>query len=517
MRWSFYDCVIFLLQDAHEFLNICLHQLIEEVQHVSGTTFGESNIKVCPVSKNFEGCLRKYIKCTEKDCSGGIKMNALFGNFFKNEELERKCEKCECATAVQNVKIISMPRIIILHLVRSEFDPRSGIEEKNSNRINADRHLKIGNFCSENVSGPPPLNIKDTSNCQFNLDDDGTPFLDNPSVLCKSRRRLNMSSVEDEWSGKNGLNSLESSNENLFLLSETELLELAKRESVKENETFTCKENIGYSSKTTARLKGGALHNFYSGTRTPRKRMLSFDEMNNKEESDKNIKKLPRFHDDARNKQKQGKRKTGLTFRRLNEIPMDSEESDDFVSNKKRNLAVRNSNDGKIPPYLSSGRLKGRTSNEVVGSKKEKWHAVSEGNEEDDLMRAVELSKIEHDKKALEQSQLDQAILLSLQDARQEAVVDTELHQGTSDLENDDQKNKDDFMYRIVSVVSHRGSTPSGGHYVSDVYDVKNEQWNRYDDIRVRKIKEYTVRYDEMLDGYIYFYMHRLCIKLLQE
>lgn len=197
-------------------------------------------------------------------------------------------------------------------------------------------------------------------------------------------------------SGKNGLNSRESSNENLFLLSETELLELAKRESVKEKETFTCKENIDYRSKTTARLKGGALHNFYSGTRTPRKRMLSFDKMNNKEESDKNIKKIPRFHEDASNKQKQGNIQTRLTFRRLHKIPMDSEESDDFVSNKKRNLAVGNLNDGKIPPYFSYERLKGRTSNEVAVSKKEKWYTVSEGNEEDDLMRAVELSKIEH-------------------------------------------------------------------------------------------------------------------------
>ncbi|CAB3995353.1 ubiquitin carboxyl-terminal hydrolase 37 isoform X1 [Paramuricea clavata] len=175
----------YLQNDAHEFMNICLDQMKEEVQEALGEKSEDIAAKVCPVVRNFEGSLRKYIKC--KGCKDVVTKDELFnhlslniphnqsrsptkvqltrllGRFFQAEELERSCEKCKCATAVQYLKIRTLPRVIILHLLRSEFDQYRGTQEKNSHRIQVDRFLEIGSFCSSDISGPPPFVPKKTS------------------------------------------------------------------------------------------------------------------------------------------------------------------------------------------------------------------------------------------------------------------------------------------------------------------------------------------------------------------
>lgn len=63
--------------------------------------------------------------------------------------------------------------------------------------------------------------------------------------------------------------------------------------------------------------------------------------------------------------------------------------------------------------------------------------------------------------------------------------------------------------YRLISIVSHIGSTSSSGHYISDVYDIKKQSWFTYNDLEVSRTLEATVQCDRDRSGYIFFYMHK--------
>lgn len=60
--------------------------------------------------------------------------------------------------------------------------------------------------------------------------------------------------------------------------------------------------------------------------------------------------------------------------------------------------------------------------------------------------------------------------------------------------------------YRLVSIVSHIGSTSMNGHYISDVYDVEKKCWLSYDDSTVMKRDERRLREERRRTGYIFFY-----------
>ncbi|XP_064597837.1 ubiquitin carboxyl-terminal hydrolase 37-like [Liolophura sinensis] len=63
------------------------------------------------------------------------------------------------------------------------------------------------------------------------------------------------------------------------------------------------------------------------------------------------------------------------------------------------------------------------------------------------------------------------------------------------------------YSYKLVSVVSHIGSTSSAGHYISDVYDFKKGEWYSYNDSHVTKTTEAEIRKRRERSGYIFFYM----------
>ncbi|XP_012863427.1 ubiquitin carboxyl-terminal hydrolase 29-like [Echinops telfairi] len=69
--------------------------------------------------------------------------------------------------------------------------------------------------------------------------------------------------------------------------------------------------------------------------------------------------------------------------------------------------------------------------------------------------------------------------------------------------------------YRLISAVSHLGSSTESGHYVSDLYDFAKQAWFTYDDLRVSQTQEDWVRADRRRDGYIFFYMHNDIFELL--
>lgn len=61
--------------------------------------------------------------------------------------------------------------------------------------------------------------------------------------------------------------------------------------------------------------------------------------------------------------------------------------------------------------------------------------------------------------------------------------------------------------YRLVSVVSHFGSSPNSGHYVSDVYDFQRQAWLLYSDVQVFESSDPSIQENRLNSGYIFFYM----------
>jgi ubiquitin carboxyl-terminal hydrolase 26/29/37 len=53
------------------------------------------------------------------------------------------------------------------------------------------------------------------------------------------------------------------------------------------------------------------------------------------------------------------------------------------------------------------------------------------------------------------------------------------------------------------------GISPSSGHYISDVFNLKDNFWLSYDDDKVEKLTESEVLKNRANTGYIFFYIHK--------
>ncbi|XP_028393175.1 ubiquitin carboxyl-terminal hydrolase 37-like isoform X2 [Dendronephthya gigantea] len=564
--------------DAHEFMYIFLDQMKEEVQQALEDNSEETIAKVCPVVRNFEGSLKHVIEC--KGCKNVVTKHEIFnhlslylprshtssltrllGRFFQVEELERTCEKCDCETATQYVKIQTLPRVIILHILRSGFDQYRGTQEKISNQIQVDRFLVVGSFCCSDVSGPQPFfrRRKSPSKSDFVADCDLTPFSDEDFAVTKPRRRLNMSAADDTLSDttpektafctqensssslkknafssqKNAkkkypdwvyaqtkrptvINCIDSSDDDdlnkaklasLNLLSEEEQIRRAKIESLKEEtelQNFEITVSVEPVSDSSA--------SEFPGVKT-----LQENKSLESEEEEIRLAKVTSLDECFPNVEERiategNEIRGGSNTKRRN---LSSEEE---TKTHLEELERVNTTDKTQASHGSSSK---RRKIEQTGNKTMDMDIVpADYDENKHLKEALEMSLRDKD---LEQSQMEEAIRMSLQDGLDNVklndIVLPETSGDDTDMKEMGEENAstDDFSYRLVSVVSHVGSSASVGHYISDVYDIESEQWTRYDDITAEKIEEYAVRYCKRSDGYIYFYMHRSCVNLLQQ
>ncbi|XP_050997863.1 ubiquitin carboxyl-terminal hydrolase 26 [Acomys russatus] len=67
---------------------------------------------------------------------------------------------------------------------------------------------------------------------------------------------------------------------------------------------------------------------------------------------------------------------------------------------------------------------------------------------------------------------------------------------------------KDKTIYRLISIINHIGSSPDGGHYISDAFDFRKRCWFSYNDQQVTSIHEDFVQKARSSTGYVFFYMH---------
>uniref|UniRef100_A0A671R7Q7 Ubiquitin carboxyl-terminal hydrolase n=1 Tax=Sinocyclocheilus anshuiensis TaxID=1608454 RepID=A0A671R7Q7_9TELE len=138
-------------------------------------------------------------------------------------------------------------------------------------------------------------------------------------------------------------------------------------------------------------------------------------------------------------------------------------------------------------------------------------HEAREMREDDDLKRATELSLQEFNNSLPE-------LLCSDDDSGNEDGLDMEYSEAEAEeLKKNAETGELPNSFRLISVVSHIGSSSSSGHYISDVYDMRKQSWLTYNDLDVSRTQESTVQRDRDRSGYIFFYMHKDVFEELSE
>lgn len=173
--------------DAHEFLSQVLDQLKEEVAKVMKSTPSPSRSPrevtegmevVNPTLQNFEFEVTHTISCS--NCPEEVTKAEQFYDlslemprrragstpctiqhaldlFFRKESIEYKCEKCGCCKAEVSHKFTKLPRVLILHLKRYNYNSGSSVQSKMLQNIVIPKFLSLSTHCNEDTSKPYPI------------------------------------------------------------------------------------------------------------------------------------------------------------------------------------------------------------------------------------------------------------------------------------------------------------------------------------------------------------------------
>ncbi|CAH6791772.1 ubiquitin carboxyl-terminal hydrolase 37 isoform X2 [Phodopus roborovskii] len=506
----------YVQNDAHEFLSQCLDQLKEDMEKLNKTwktepILGEENspdtsatkVFTCPVITNLEFEVQHSIIC--KACGETIPKREQFNDlsidlprrkkplpprsiqdsldlFFRAEELEYSCEKCGGKCALVRHKFNRLPRVLILHLKRYSFNVALSLNNKIGQQVIIPRYLTLSSHCTENTKPPFTLGwsahmamkftFKSKSSFTSCLDSDSEDELKRSVAL--SQRLCDISGNEQQQEDVEKDSKLcrlepgksESKHSGFDRMSEEEVLaavlEISRREaspelSHEDDDKPTSSPDTGFAED--------------------------------------DVQEMPE-NPDAMETEKP-KTITEPDPARFAEITKDCDEN-------KENKTPEGSQ-GEVDWLQQYDMDREREEQELQQAlaqslqEQEAW----EQKEDDDLKRATELSLQEFNNSFLDS-------LGSDEDSGNEDVFDMEYTEAEAEeLKRNAETGALPHSYRLISVVSHIGSTSSSGHYISDVYDIKKQAWFTYNDLEVSKIQEATVQNDRDRSGYIFFYMHK--------
>ncbi|XP_062960295.1 ubiquitin carboxyl-terminal hydrolase 37 isoform X3 [Cynocephalus volans] len=506
----------YMQNDAHEFLSQCLDQLKEDMEKLNKTwktepVPGEENLPdisatkvyTCPVSANLEFEVQHSIIC--KACGEIIPKREQFNDlsidlprrkkplpprsiqdsldlFFRAEELEYSCEKCGGKCALVRHKFNRLPRILILHLKRYSFNVALSLNNKIGQQVIIPRYLSLSSHCTENTKPPFTLgwsthmamkfNFKSKNSLALCLDSDSEDELKRSVAL--SQRLCEMSGNEQQQEDTEKDSKLcriepdksKLENSGFDRMSEEELLaavlEISKREtspspSHEDDDKPTSSPDTGFAED--------------------------------------DIQEMPENPDTMETEKPKAVTEPDLAS--FTEITKDCDEN-------KENKTPEGSQ-GEVDWLQQYDMEREREEQELQQAlaqslqEQEAW----EQKEDDDLKRATELSLQEFNNSFLD-------ALGSDEDSGNEDVFDMEYTEAEAEeLKRNAETGNLPHSYRLISVVSHIGSTSSSGHYISDVYDIKKQAWFTYNDLEVSKIQEAAVQSDRDRSGYIFFYMHK--------
>lgn len=518
----------YVQNDAHEFLSQCLDQLKEDMEKLNKTwktepVLGEENPPdasaakafTCPVTANLEFEVQHSIIC--KACGEIIPKREQFNDlsidlprrkkplpprsiqdsldlFFRAEELEYSCEKCGGKCALVRHKFNRLPRVLILHLKRYSFNVALSLNNKIGQQVIIPRYLTLSSHCTENTKPPFTLGwsahmaisrplkasqmvnscitspstpskkftFKSKSSFTSCLDSDSEDELKRSVAL--SQRLCDMSGNEQQQEDVEKDSKLE--NSGFDRMSEEEVLAAVLEMSRREALPVLCRED---DDKPTSSPDTGF--------------------------AEDDVQEMPENPDAMEaEKPKTIAEPDPASF---SEITKDCDEN-------KENKTPEGSQ-GEVDWLQQYDMEREREEQELQQAlaqslqEQEAW----EQKEDDDLKRATELSLQELNNPFLDS-------LGSDEDSGNEDIFDMEYTEAEAEeLKRNAETGNLPHSYRLISVVSHIGSTSSSGHYISDVYDIKKQAWFTYNDLEVSKIQESSVQSDRDRSGYIFFYMHK--------
>ncbi|XP_008823936.1 ubiquitin carboxyl-terminal hydrolase 37 isoform X1 [Nannospalax galili] len=507
----------YMQNDAHEFLSQCLDQLKEDMEKLNKTwktepVPGEENspdssitkVYTCPVITNLEFEVQHSIIC--KACGETIPKREQFNDlsidlprrkkplpprsiqdsldlFFRAEELEYSCEKCGGKCALVRHKFNRLPRVLILHLKRYSFNVALSLNNKIGQQVIIPRYLTLSSHCTENTKPPFTLGwnahmaisrpLKASQLVNSCVTSPSTPSNEDElkRSVALSQRLCNPSGIEQqqedlEKDPKLSPDKSELENSGFDRMSEEEVLAAVLEISRRETSPVLCRED---DDKPTSSPDTG----------------FAEDDL---QEMPENL--------DAMETEKP-KTVVEPDPASFTEITKDCDEN-------KENKTPEGSQ-GEVDWMQQYDMEQEREEQELQQAlaqslqEQEAW----EQKEDDDLKRATELSLQEFNNSFLDS-------LGSDEDSGNEDVFDMEYTEAEAEeLKRNAETGNLPHSYRLISVVSHIGSTSSSGHYISDVYDIKKQAWFTYNDLEVSKIQEAAVQSDRDRSGYIFFYMHK--------
>ncbi|KAI4878712.1 hypothetical protein NFI96_013483 [Prochilodus magdalenae] len=521
----------YMQNDAHEFLSQCLDQLKEDVEKVNkscksdsmaweephGTRLTDepdiSRIYTCPVTVNMEFEVQHTITC--KSCGEVVTKREQFNDlsidlprrkktlplrsiqdsldlFFRMEEIEYSCEKCSGKAATVTHKFSRLPRVLILHLKRYSYNAQLSLNSKLGQQVLIPKYLTLLSHCTENTRPPLSLgwnaqtalsrtlktsqsvNSSTLRKCSLRFESTG-------SILCDS------DSEEDPTRTVNCKHRLNES------IPDDDRIEEVQQSAPVEHTEFT---GMNDDEMLAAVLEMSRHDAGLSGPHD--------DEPTSSPDTgfgDADAQELTQ-HLDLLEGDKPTGGTTGDVLGSL-DLTMDENKENQTPDGAQGEL------DWVQQYNLDQEREEQELQQALAQSLQE--HEAREMREDDDLKRATELSLQEFNNSLPD-------LLCSDDDSGNEDALDMEYSEAEAEeLKRNAECGDLANSFRLISVVSHIGTSSSSGHYISDVYDMKKQSWLTYNDLDVSRTQESTVQRDRDRSGYIFFYMHKNVFEELSE
>uniref|UniRef100_A0A669CUP4 Ubiquitin carboxyl-terminal hydrolase n=1 Tax=Oreochromis niloticus TaxID=8128 RepID=A0A669CUP4_ORENI len=469
--------------DAHEFLSQCLDQLKDDVEKMNKSLTNEaaasssssvpgdeadtSRIYTCPVAVNMEFEVQHTITC--KGCGEVVTKREQFNDlsidlprrkktlplrsiqdsldlFFRMEEIEYSCEKCNGKSATVTHKFSKLPRVLILHLKRYSFNAQLSLNSKLGQQVLIPRYLTLLPHCTESTRPPislgwsPQAALSRTLKTSQSVNSSTGPL----RLMCFQRGAAIDST---DFSGINDDEMLAA------------VLEISRQEaglsappSLDDEPTSSPDTGFGDTDAHDLAYHADLLE---ADSKQPADVLDSLD--------------------------------LTMDENKENQTPESGQQQGELDWVQQYNL--------------DQEREEQELQQALAQSLQE--HEAQEMREDDDLKRATELSLQEFNNSLPD-------LLCSDDDSGNEDVLDMEYTEAEAEnLKRNAESGELANSFRLISVVSHIGSSSSSGHYISDVYDMKKQSWLTYNDLDVSRTQEAAVQRDRDRSGYIFFYMHK--------
>lgn len=528
----------YMQNDAHEFLSQCLDQLKEDMGKLNKTWKAElssgddasgvkavddlaaTRVYTCPVINNFEFEAQHSIIC--KMCSETVFKREHFNDlsidlprrkkllpsrsiqdsldlFFRMEDLEYSCEKCNGKSATVIHKFSRLPRVLILHLKRYSFNVTLSLNNKVGQQVIIPRYLTLASHCTECTR--PPLSL----NCNTQTVTSSRPL--------KASQMVNSCAANSVISRKQPFKS--ASNTTVCLDSESDDEHLKRSVSGTQRLSTVCQGKEQQTEDQKPKVEGSKYVELAD---------TSFDDMNDEDlmaavleiskkdspmgQEEEKLASSPDTGFGGDDDLQEATATMEVPEEQKSSVGKDSgaiQYSDmvkDFDENKENKTPEGSQNEVEWMQYELEREREEQELQQALAQSLQEQEA-RELKEDDDLKRATELSLQEFNSSILDG-------IMSDDDSGNEDIFDMEYtEEETEELKRNAETGELPHSYRLVSVVSHIGSSSSSGHYISDVCDVKKQAWFTYNDLAVSRTQEITVQSDRDRSGYIFFYMHK--------